>query len=188
MKTINNALIRSLTPCYDPSKYVKDEVETLPILEWVSKYRVTVPDKDIIWLLCHKQFLSDKELRLFAVWCAREALKLVDKPDLRSINACNVAERYANGEVTYEELEAAADAAYSAANNATNDADSYAADAATYAAAADDNYAAGYYANDAAAYAVYASDGDTTIRAAQLDKLLTYFKCPTTTTAVCKPY
>ena len=104
MKTINNELIRSLTPCYDPSRYVKDEVETLSVLEWVAKYRGKVPDKDIIWLLCHKEFLSDKELRLFAVWCAREALKLVDNPDPRSVEACNVAERYANGEATDEEL------------------------------------------------------------------------------------
>ena len=115
MKAINNALIRSFSPCYNPSRYVKDENETLPILKWVTKYRSKVPDKDIIWLLCHKEFMSDKDLRLFAVWCAREALKLVDKPDQRSVEACNVAERYANGEATEEELDDAADAAAAAA-------------------------------------------------------------------------
>lgn len=126
MKTINNALIRSLTPCYDPSTYVTDENETLSVLEWVSKYRGTVPDKDIIWLLCHEEFLSGKQLRLFAVWCAREALKLVDNPDPRSVEACNVAERYANGEATRAELDvaryfadaAARSAAYAAADDA----------------------------------------------------------------------
>ena len=169
MKTINNELIRSFTPCYDPSEKGIPDDETLPVLEWVEKYRGVVSDEDIIWLLCHEEFLSDKDLRLFAVWCAREALKLVNNPDPRSIEACNVAERYANGEATDEELEAAADASYAAANAATNDAASYAADSATYAATND-------YANDAATYAVYAADGDTTIRAAQLDKLLTYFK------------
>ena len=59
-------------------------------------------------------FLSDKDLRLFAVWCARESLKLVDKPDIRSIEACNVAERYANGEATKEELYSASEAASAA--------------------------------------------------------------------------
>ena len=174
MKTINNEVIRSLTPCYDPSKYVTDENETLTVFEWVEKYRGTVPDEDIIWLLCHKEFLSNKELRLFAVWCAREALKLIDNPDSRSIEACNVAERYANGEATHEELEAAHDDACAAyddlrttaaeattrnaadAANATADA----ADAAVYAACtANSVYAANaevnaYFAANAAAKAV----------------------------------
>ena len=185
MKTINNELIRSFSPCYDPSKYVTDENETLSVLEWVSKYRGTVPDEDIIWLLCHEEFLSDKDLRLFAVWCAREALKLVENPDIRSVNACNVAERYANGEATDEELEDAyADADYPAAD-AAFPAAYYAACAAYYAAA----YVASYAAVHAASYATtaatavtaytvacYAANGDTTINASQLNKLLTYFK------------
>ena len=179
MKTINNELIRSLTPCYDPSRYIKDEAETLPILEWASKYRGTVPDKDIIWLLLHKEFLSDKELRLFAVWCVREALKLVDNPDPLSIEVCNVTERYANGEAMYAELEAAWTAVYlaylaarsAAVYDAANYAVAYALQAAVYAA----TYAtyAAVYATDAA---TYAAAGDTTIRASQLNKLLTYFK------------
>ena len=158
MKTINNSLIRSLGACYDPSKYVTDENETLSVVEWVKKYRGTVPDKDIIWLLCHNELMSDKQLRLFAVWCAREALKLVDNPDPRSIEACNVAERYADGEATDEELEVAYRAADSAAAAACWAACPTAARAARSAA-------------DAAYYAA-----DATIRAAQLDKLLTYFK------------
>ena len=159
MKTINNALIRSLTPCYDPSTYVKDEAETLPILDWVEKYRGTVPDKDIIWLLCHEEFLSGKQLRLFAVWCARGALKLIDNPDPRSVEACNVAERYANGEATDEEL----DAAYAATRTAA------ARTAAHYAAYA---AAAAYRAARAAADGY----GCPARAASQLDKLLTYFK------------
>lgn len=158
--TINNELIRSFKPCYDPSRYVKDEAETLPVLEWVARYRGIVPDKDIIWLLCHKEFLSDKDLRLFAVWRAREALKLVKNPDPRSIEACNVVERYANCEATDEELKAARAAAYYA-----------------YRAAAFFSpiaYAA-YYAAYCAAYFACDVSNDAT-RATQLDKLLTYFK------------
>ncbi len=163
MKTINNELIRSFNPCYDPSRYVKDENENLPILEAVNKYRGTVPDKDIIWLLCREEFMSLKNLRLFAVWCAREALKLMDNPDPQSIEACNVAERYANGEATKQELSAAAAAAYAAAAYAAAVAAAAAYDAAV---AAD---AAAAYAAAAAADAAYAAD------AAHLDKLLTYF-------------
>lgn len=173
MKTINNKLIRTLKPCYNPSRYVKDEEETLPVLEWVSKYRDKVPDKDIIWLLCHKEFMSDKQLRLFGIWCTREALKLVDNPDPRSIEACNVAELYANGEATKKELESARDAAHVARETAANDvASTYDVVAATYAAVA----AAYVNAVDAAYYAADAVVRDTTTRASQLDKLLTYFK------------
>ena len=56
--------------------------------------------------------------RLFAVWCAREALKLIDNPDPLSIAAVDVAERYANGEATIEELAAARAAARDAARAA----------------------------------------------------------------------
>ena len=55
---------------------------------------------------------------MFAVWCAREALKLVDEPDPRSIAACDVAERYENSEATKEELAAARATARDAARNA----------------------------------------------------------------------
>lgn len=111
MEVINNDIIRSFNPCYDPSEKVVDEQETLPVKEWVKKYRKLFPTKDIIWLLCRSEFMSDKYLRLFAVWCAREALKLIDNPDPRSIGACDVAEQFVNGEVTLEELNAAASAA-----------------------------------------------------------------------------
>jgi hypothetical protein len=56
--------------------------------------------------------------RLFAVWCARQALKLVDNPDPHSIAACDTAERYANGTATADELSAARDAAWAAARDA----------------------------------------------------------------------
>ena len=161
MKTISNRIIRKFKPCYDPSEVVADESEELTVIEWVNKYRDKVYNKsDIIWLLCNKHFMTDKDMRLFAVWCAREALKLVDNPDARSINACDVAERYANGEATEEELsdawadawDAAQDAAFWAARDAARAAAFWAARAASQAAAQDD-------AQDA-----------------QIDKLLTYFK------------
>ena len=111
MKIINNDLIRSFNPCYDPSTKGIPDNETLTVHEWVEKYRNVVPAQDVIWLLLRNEFYTDKQLRLFAVWCAREALKMVDNPDQRSINACDIAERYANGEATDEELRAARAAA-----------------------------------------------------------------------------
>jgi hypothetical protein len=46
-----------------------------------------------------------KEWRLYAVWCARRVQHLIT--DERSTNAIDVAERYANGRATEEELTAA---------------------------------------------------------------------------------
>jgi hypothetical protein len=59
--------------------------------------------------------------RLFVVWCARQALALVDNPDPRSVAACDVAERYANSKATKDELAAARAAARAAAWDAAWD-------------------------------------------------------------------
>jgi hypothetical protein len=93
----------------------------------------------------------DKEKRLFAVFCARQMQHLMK--DARSINAINVAEKFANGLATKEELsEARIDAvvaayayAYAAAAAAASAAYAYATAAGASAA-----YAAAYYAADAA--------------------------------------
>jgi hypothetical protein len=183
-KTISNKIIRKFNPCYDPSEVITDENEELSVKQWVEKYKNIVPPKDILWLLCRNEFLSDKDLRLFAVWCAREALKLVENPDKRSVNACNVAERYANGEATKEELETARSAAYVVYVSIRDicDAASYAAKSAWYAAhnAAHASDAALNFAHAAAYYAYYAdSDAYYTAYdaafAMQLIQLLGYF-------------
>ena len=44
----------------------------------------------------------NKDLRLFAVWCARQVQHLMT--DTRCLKGLDVAERFANGEVTQEEL------------------------------------------------------------------------------------
>ena len=180
MKTINNDLIRSFSPCYDPSEKKIPDGETLSVLDWVEKYSSVVPAEDIIWLLCRNEFLSDRDLRLFAVWCAREALSLINSPDPRSVAACGVAERYANGEASQEELAVARVATHVAAHAAASVAADAAASVAAYVAA---GVAAGAAADAAdAAYATNASAcaaADAAADAArekQLVKLLTYFK------------
>jgi hypothetical protein len=176
-KTISNAIIRKFKPCYDPSKFIKDETEELTVKEWVNKYRKVIPAKDIFWLLLRKEFISEKDLRLFAVWCAREALKLIENPDERSVNACNVAEKYANGEATMDELLAARDAAYTSvvADDHTdytyyNDYNDYIASDAASASIVASNEDAAHAARFASSYAANA-----VAYAAQVDKLLNYF-------------
>lgn len=63
---------------------------------------------------------ADRDLRLFAVWCARQVEHLMQ--DQCSKDALNVAERFANGEATDEERAAARDAARDAARATARDA------------------------------------------------------------------
>ena len=74
----------------------------------------------------------DKEWRLYVVWCARQVQHLITDP--RSIAVIDVAERFALGQTTVEELKdaeaaaeavaraAAGDASWTAAGDATRDA------------------------------------------------------------------
>ncbi|VBD34932.1 hypothetical protein [Burkholderia pseudomallei] len=106
---------------------------------------------------------AERDLRLFAIWCARQVEHLME--DQRSKDALNVAERFANGEATDEERaaawaaaraaawDAAGDAAWDAARDAAGDA---AWDAAGDAAGA----AAGAAARAAARAAAWDAAGD----------------------------
>ena len=123
--------------------------------------------KGHIWHTLEAITGCDREMRLFAVWCARQVQHLM--PDQRCTNTLDVAERYANGEASSEELDAARTAA---AANAARTAAAHAVAHATAAnAAADAAYAAAnarYHANAAAYVAV---------RAAQTDELRRVVVC-----------
>ena len=89
---------------------------------------------DALWCLCavdgHR-----REMRLFAVDCARSVQHLMTDP--RSVAALDVAERHADGHATDDELAAAWDAARAAARDAAREAARAAARAAAWAAAWD---------------------------------------------------
>ena len=76
---------------------------------------------DALWC-CRAEPQYAKEWRLYAVWCARQVQHLTTDP--RSIAAVDVAERFANGEATQAELDAAKAAAWAAAWDAAWDAQS----------------------------------------------------------------
>lgn len=74
---------------------------------------------DALWALrCVKD--ADRDLRLFAVWCARQVQHLMN--DERSINALDVSERFANGQASESERASAWAAARAAAGAAAWDA------------------------------------------------------------------
>jgi hypothetical protein len=116
-----------------------------------------------VWLAQKINAADDRTLRLFAVWCAR-LTPLGDGrvtgdllTDPRSRAALEVAERYANGQATADELATAT----RAADTARDAGCTFAADAAYAACAVCAAYAAAYAAravHDAyAAYAAYAA-------------------------------
>jgi hypothetical protein len=87
---------------------------------------------DALWCLRAVEG-EDRKIRLFAVWCARRVQHLMTDP--RSLKALDVAEAYANGTATLEELRlAGAEAAYAAGDVAWAAARATATDAAWAAA------------------------------------------------------
>ena len=132
MKTTLNK-IRKHSPCTDgwekllsylgKTKADDEEISVLTILDSNGL-------DDAMWCLRAVEG-RDKEIRLFAVWCARQVQNLMT--DQRSLDALDVAERFANGEATEAARVAARDAATEAAR-AADKAARAAADAARVAA------------------------------------------------------
>lgn len=119
--------IRQHSPCSEGwTKLLKNLNKTKADDEHLSL--LTILDSngldDALWCMRAVEGF-DKEIRLYAVWCARQVQHLVI--DKRSIAALDIAEKFANGEVTKEELDAARDAASAAASSSARDAASAAA-------------------------------------------------------------
>ena len=122
---------------------------------------------DALWALRCVQG-HDRDLLLYAVWCARQVEHLMT--DQRSKDALGVAERHANGLATDEELDAARDAAWAAwaaARGAVRDAALAAWDAAWAAArdaARDAAWAAWAAARDAVRDAVREAQSEMLVK------------------------
>jgi hypothetical protein len=83
----------------------KTDDEPLSIIDIIKSNGLS----DALWCL---QAVDghDKEIRLFAVWCIREVQHFVK--DKKSLDALDVAEAFANGNASKEELEVARNAAW----------------------------------------------------------------------------
>jgi len=147
MKTLTWADFAKHEPCYNPAeKYGDWEGTILDLMQHPE-----IPDKDKVWAFTREGIVNDKILRLFAVGCARKVQHLMK--DQRSIDALDVAERYANGNATKDELAEAREAAGAAAWAAAWDEAGAAAWAAAGAAARDEAGAAAWDVAGAAAWA-----------------------------------
>ena len=139
MKILTWANFAKHEPCYNPAeKYGEWQGTILDLMQHPD-----IPAKDKVWAFTRKGIVDDKTLRLFAVACKRRVQHLMN--DQRSLDALDVAERYANGNATEGLLNAARTAAWEAAWDAANNAAWYAASAA---------------ANNAAIYAAWAAAMD----------------------------
>ena len=98
LHTLTWADFKKFEPCYDPQERYGDFSGT--ILDILKDKRI--PAKDSIWAATRKGMLDDRTLRLFTCKCVREVWHLLT--DERSRKAVEVAELYAVGEATDEEL------------------------------------------------------------------------------------
>ena len=124
---------------------------------------------DALWACCTVPE-HDREWRLFAVWCARQVQHLMT--DQRSHDAIDVAERFALGAATKNELAAAKNAALAAESDAARKAACHAAVAAAFDAAKS-------AACDAAAYAAKsaACDAAWSAQKAEFLRVVTETEC-----------
>ena len=129
--------IRAHSPCVDGWKKLLTHLgKTQPDDEPLAFSTILDSNglSDALWC-CRAAPEHSQTWRLYAVWCARQVQHLMTDP--RSLTALDVAERYARGEATDEELAAARDAAWAAARAAAGAAARAAAGAAAEAAARD---------------------------------------------------
>jgi hypothetical protein len=89
MKQFTTADIRSWGPCYNPSRYLA-ETWRGTALDILNDSRI--PFKDRLWVIMRKDLVSEKLMRRFAVWCARQVQHIMT--DKRSLHALDVAEAY----------------------------------------------------------------------------------------------
>lgn len=69
--------IRSIDPCYDPSEVGFTDDMSLTPIEIIDQGIDKVKHRsDIICLLCRKEYMSDRDMQAFGIWCAKETNKL----------------------------------------------------------------------------------------------------------------
>jgi len=106
--------IKKHRPCNSGWKTLLTHLNKIQVDDEPLPFSVIVESnglEDALWC-CRAEPEHDRDWRLFAVWCARSVQHLMT--DERSINSVNVAEKFAHGEASREELAAALDAASAA--------------------------------------------------------------------------
>lgn len=101
--------IMSFKPRYNPVSIGMPETYNATIPEFIVEYRdkfyrkEDIFKEDVVWVLCRNEFMTDKELRWFAIWCTKQIQHLVEHKGL--IYALVAAEKYVNDLVPLEHLQ-----------------------------------------------------------------------------------
>jgi hypothetical protein len=90
MKKFTITDIRKWKPCYDPSRYLAESWQGTA-LDILNDKRI--PFEDRLWVIMRTDLVSERLMRRFGVWCARQVQHLMN--DERSIQALDVMEAYA---------------------------------------------------------------------------------------------
>jgi hypothetical protein len=131
MKTITPETVLQFDPCVDyPEERIRELFagrESATPLEIIDEF--DAPPEDKLWLLLREDFLPDRELHIFACWCAEQTLPIFEarQPgDGRPRAAVETKRRWIDGGATDGELDAAraaaGDAAWAAAWSAARNA------------------------------------------------------------------
>jgi hypothetical protein len=154
LRVFTMADIRSWRPCYNPARHLPETFRGTA-LDLLTNEQIPLQDR--LWAVLRTAVISEKTLRLFAVWAARQVQYLNTDP--RVEKCLQTVEAFIEGRATLEEMQTARTGALNAA---------YAAyDAALHAAYYDAAYAA--------LHAAYAAAG-TAMRDRQVKKLIEMVK------------
>lgn len=88
LKYFNVEYIRSLRPCYNPIRYIKEDFRGT-VIDILSND--SIPFDDRLWLVLRTDLVSKNCMRLFAAWCTKQML--CNNFDLRAEKALDKSER-----------------------------------------------------------------------------------------------
>lgn len=93
--------IKAKNPCYDPVKYIPTTWRgtAVDILKMEN-----IEFLDRLWCVLRDDLISERVMRLFAVWSYRQTLEFVPNQDPRSVACADAAEQFALGNITTEQL------------------------------------------------------------------------------------
>jgi hypothetical protein len=123
MKTVTIEQVMGWDPC---EEYTREKVEELfagrEVLTARDIVDLDISNEDKMWALLHNEFLSDRQMHLFACEVAEKALvterEAGREPDPRSWAAIEAKRAWVYGKITNGELAAAREAAWAAARAA----------------------------------------------------------------------
>ena len=123
MKTVTLDQFISFGPCWledddglSRLKKIAGRKKNWSALDILRLENVSASDK--LWSVLREELIAAPILHEFACRCAEDALKLVEKPDPRSVAAIEAKRKWLRGEITDDELAASRAAAWDASRDA----------------------------------------------------------------------